>query len=514
MKKGLCIFLVLVFFSLPHTPLSAGKSDPASLLERIAGDYPAIRHSREGLAGIIVFMDAHPDLFHKADPKRNRLLTRPQRLAIWQTWQTFLDHMLALDLLGQHYASLQKQAGEVSKKLLFYVTYAIFLAQYRHALDFIMIAERDPDLHTLLNEPVPEIGLPAGTYSNLKFEFLNVQKGTEFAWMDFIYSFYGKSPPKTLEGGIEEDRKLIWEAGRGTGPVLTLKNALKIVQDFSFKAWLPVQANVAEWMGDTRVWRVHQSLITRAQVEAIRPLLKPGDVLLTRREWYLSNIGLPGFWPHSALYVGTPAERRQYFRDDLGTGIWVKIKGMNNGSLEDLLKKRYPEAYGENESLQQGVGSFSVIEAQSEGVILSSLEVSAAADSLVVLRPRLPKAAKARAILRAFHYIGRPYDFNFDFLTDSELVCTELVYKAYEPEYNLAGLDLPLSDILGRKVMTANDLAMLFDRDYSSEKQQFDFVLFLDGHEEEKRAFLSNVAKFRESWKRPKWHIVLTENMR
>ena len=514
MKKGLCILLVLLFFSLPDTPLSAGKSNPASLIERIARDYPAIQHSREGLAGTIVFMDTHPELFHKADPKKNQLLTRPQRMAIWQTWQTFLDHMLALDLLGQHYASLQKQKGEIPKNPLFYVTYAIFLAQYRHALDFIRIAERDPDLHTLLNEPVPELGLPRGTYSDLKFEFLNVQKGTEFAWMDFIYSFYGKSPPKALAGGIEEDRKFIWEAGGGIGPALTLKNALKIVQDFSFKAWLPVQANVAEWMGDTRVWRVHQSLITRAQVEAIRPLLKPGDLLLTRREWYLSNIGLPGFWPHSALYIGTPSERREYFEGDLATGIWLKMKGINNGDLEDLLKKRYPDVYRESENVQRGVGFSSVIEAQSEGVLFSSLEVAAAADSLVVLRPRLPRAAKARAILRAFHYIGRPYDFNFDFLTDSELVCTELIYKVYESEYNLAGLDLPLTDILGRKVMTANDLAMFFDRDYGSEKQQFDFVLFLDGHEAEERAFLSNVAKFRESWKRPKWHIVLTENMR
>ena len=514
MKKGLQILLALFLFSLPDISLPAGKSEPASLMERIARDCAAIRHSREGLAGIIAFMNAHPDLFHRADLKESRLLTRPQRMAVWQTWQTFLDHMLALDLLGQHYATLQKQKGDIPKKSLFYVTYAIFLAQYRYALDFIKIAESDPDLHTLLNDPVPELGLPAGTYSDLKFEFLNVQKGTEFAWMDFIYSFYGKSPPKALASGIDEDRKLIWEAGRGIGPALTLKNALKIVQDFSFKAWLPVQANVAEWMGDTRVWRVHQSLITRAQVEAIHPLLAPGDLLLARREWYLSNIGLPGFWPHSALYVGTPSERREYFKGDLATEIWLKLNGVHKGDLEDLLKKRCPDAYRESKARRPDVGVPRVIEAQSEGVSLSPLEVAAAADSLVVLRPRLPKAAKARAILRAFHYIGRPYDFNFDFLTDSELVCTELIYKVYEPEHNLAGLDLPLADLLGRKVMTANDLAMIFDRDYGTEKEQFEFIIFLDGHEEERKAYPSNIAAFRKSWKRPKWHILLKDDNR
>ncbi len=69
----------------------------------------------------------------------------------------------------------------------------------------------------------------------------------------------------------------------------------------------------------------------------------------------------------------------------------------------------------------------------SEGVIFTTLEHSADCDSLAALRPRLPRREKAQAILRAFHYAGRPYDFNFDFGTDAELVCTELIYKAYEP---------------------------------------------------------------------------------
>jgi len=469
----------------------------------------AIQHSREGLGNITAYMNAQPELFPKDNPKEARFLDRSQRMALWQTWQAFLDHMLALDLLGQRYSALQKYKTGIPRERLFYVTYAIFLAQYRYALDFINIAERDPDLHILLNEPVPEIGLPRGTYSDLKFEFLNVQKGTEFAWMDVTYRFYDDSAPKALAGGIEEDRRLIWEAGRGTGPSLTLKNALKIVEDFSFKAWLPVQAHVAEWMGDTKVWRVHRSLITGAQIRALLPLLRPGDLLLTRHEWYLSNIGLPGFWPHSALYIGTPWEREQYFTGDRGVKAWVKMQGVHSGDFEVLLKILHREPYLHSVTCEKNRVLPRIVEAKSEGVSLSSLKSVAAADSLVVLRPRLPKASKARAILRAFHYMGRPYDFNFDFLTDSELVCTELIYKVYEPEFDLAGLDLPLTDLLGRKVMTANDLAMFFDRDYGSEKQQFDFVLFLDGHEMKKKAYPSDVTAFRKSWKRPKWHIVL-----
>ena len=52
---------------------------------------------------------------------------------------------------------------------------------------------------------------------------------------------------------------------------------------------------------------------------------------------------------------------------------------------------------------------------------------------MAALRPRLPAVEKAAAILRAFGHARRPYDFNFDFRTDATLVCSELIYKVYEP---------------------------------------------------------------------------------
>lgn len=58
----------------------------------------------------------------------------------------------------------------------------------------------------------------------------------------------------------------------------------------------------------------------------------------------------------------------------------------------------------------------------SEGVVFTSLEHSAPADALAVLRPRLPARGKAAALVRAFGYAGRPYDYDFDFQTDAALV--------------------------------------------------------------------------------------------
>jgi hypothetical protein len=85
---------------------------------------------------------------------------------------------------------------------------------------------------------------------------------------------------------------------------------------------------------------------------------------------------------------------------------------------------------------------------------------------------------------------GRPYDYNFDFITDSALVCSELVYKAYEPSNETRGLNLPLETMMGRKLMPVNSIAKSFSKQYSSSHRKLDFVFFLDGLEKKKRLFL------------------------
>jgi hypothetical protein len=271
--------------------------------------------------------------------------------------------------------------------------------------------------------------------------------------------------------------------------------------------WLPVQAGVAEWMGDTRVYRSDRSLISQAQIQQLK--LTPGDVLLVRREWYLSNIGLPGFWPHAALYIGTPEERREYFADpDLVA--WVKSQGTAD-DFEKLLQTREETAYAQSLKPQEKNHPARILEAMSEGVSFTALEHCADADSMVVLRPLLPKTEKAVALLRAFHYAGRPYDFNFDFATDAELVCTELVFKSYEPSQGLRGLRLPLVEMLGRKLLPANEIARQFDSQYGSDEAQFQFVTFLDGYERGRKAVEASVEQFRQSWRRPKWHVLTQE---
>jgi hypothetical protein len=110
--------------------------------------------------------------------------------------------------------------------------------------------------------------------------------------------------------------------------------------------------------------------------------------------------------------------------------------------------------------------------------------------------------------MRAFHYVGRPYDFNFDFSTDAALVCTEVIYKAYEPSAGFTGLKLPTVEMLGRQVTPANEIAKQLDAQWETPEQQFDLIVFLDGQERGKKAVESSLEEFRRSCQRPKWHII------
>jgi len=505
--------LVLWAASADGAPLPAlAELELEELRDRCGNDLRALGVYREGLRATIAFVRAREDLFPAVRPDKARLLPREDRERVLATWRSLLDYDMALDSLRRYHADFARLKDKELRGRAFLACYGAFLAQYRHALEFIDRAEHDPGLDTVLNEPVPELGLPEGTYARYKFRFLNVVIATQFAALNVVDHFYGGPGEEGARQAVGQDCAAIWRMGKGRGEALTLKNGLHIVRAAGFDAWFPVQAGVSEWMGATKVRRQGATLVNADQLRALRRALRPGDVCLARREWHLSNIGLPGFWPHAMLYVGAAEERRRHLA---GADVreWVGSQGRQDGDLEALLRERCPEAYGRSLEPQEGGRAPRVIEAVAEGVSFTTLEHALGADCVAVLRPRLHDCEKAAAILRAFRYSGRPYDFNFDFLTDSALVCSELVYKCYEPSAGMKGLRLPLEEVCGHVVTPPNAFVRQFDEQFGAEAQQFDLVAFLDGNEAAGKAVESTLEEFRASWRRPKWHIFIQPHL-
>lgn len=490
-------------------PSSIRALDSAALAARQSADLQAIQIYRAGLARTLDFARTETALF-PAKRVDKRLLIEADKAQARGVWKAMLDYQMALETLERFHSDFFVLKNKAARSQSLAATFAAHTARYRFALDFIDRVENDPELTKVLNEAVPELGLQAGAYDRLKLSFLNLAEGGQFAALSTLYKASSHQPSAQVAAALKADSERLWQMGRGKGATLTLANALGIARQLGQRAAFPVQAGVSEWMGDTKVRRQHQALISPAQIRASTAQMQPGDVMLQRREWYVSNVGLPGFWSHAALYIGSAEERRAYFADP-EVRAWVQAQGAADGELETLLRQRHPKAYARAIALPAHGEVPRVLEAISEGVSFTSMEHSAAADSLVALRPRLSKTDKAQALLRAFGYAGRPYDFNFDFQTDASLVCTELVYKAYEPAAGFAGVRLQPQTIVGRLAVTANDVARAFDAEYGTPAQQWDMVLFLDGSERHNRAQSAGVTEFRASWQRPKWHILLSD---
>jgi hypothetical protein len=116
-----------------------------------------------------------------------------------------------------------------------------------------------------------------------------------------------------------------------------------------------------------------------------------------------------------------------------------------------------------------------VLEALSEGVVFNSLVASLHADHVAVLRPNLSQSQIAHAIVNAFEYHGRPYDFEFDFATADKLVCTEVVYRAYQ-----GMLDFDLVRIMGRNTLPAAEIAHKFARERGDPRHELDLLLYYE----------------------------------
>lgn len=508
---GICCSAVLLFclFTAAAPPLHAdllNASERQTLIDTYDEDLQAYKRLRSQLSHMARRMEKRSDLFGPRPAGDTTLLRPDLRKEIRKLCFPIIDIYLAMDHLSEKHMQFYQLKQRRDRMRSFLLARGIFLGQYRIALDIITVLEQNPMVDTVLNEEDAAMGLPRGVYAQFKYQYLNVAKAGRYAAMESVAKVYPAPKDDQLARWSAEDRKIILAAGKGPGPVMTFKNGLAIVKRMRNRAWFPVQKGVAEWMGHTKVWRPHRYLILPEQVDEVENRLEPGDILLERREWYLTNVGIPGFWTHAALYIGN-AGQRAALSTHPGVKRWLEGQGAED--LDDLIEKRYPRAYaGLNTPYNDGRLP-GVIEAISPGVTLTSLKYSATCDSLAVLRPRLSKKDRAAAVVRAMRYYKRPYDYDFDFGSDTSLVCTELVVKSYLSDAFKKGLNLPMENLMGHMITPANAFVRQFDESCGGHNQQMDLVLFLDGHEKKKRAVVSDVETFRKSWNRPKWHILV-----
>ncbi len=164
--------------------------------------------------------------------------------------------------------------------------------------------------------------------------------------------------------------------------------------------------------------------VTPEVIAQIKPKLKPGDVFITRHDDAMSNLFLPGFWPHGALYIGPPEARAKRGIEDVSDGA------------------------------KHSFDAVDILEAKKDGVLLRPIEETLQVDAFTVLRPKLSETEIAEALTRGLSHAGKLYDFIFDFGTADRLVCTEVIYRAF---HGVGEINFALLTKAGRKCLSAED---------------------------------------------------------
>lgn len=496
----------------PLTALSRGE-----LTRTAAEDAEQYRELGQALARVNKTLAARQELFPAQGG--GPVPTADEEVLVLDAWETWFHAALALDRIRrfhEDYYRFDLSRRERPLHLQSYLlTFASELCLYARTLELSELLERNANVVKLLAEARPERGIPQDSVALVREELEGLS--------DLTRVKAGKHYLRWLSMVHDADEEA---SARGLGWLLRDVNAhLDVIEarrrrdlaqasvEADLSPWTqglkrrvyPAQSKVAEWMGDTRFRRPPgRYLIGAEQQAALAPRLQPGDVLLGRKNWYLSNVGLPGFWPHALLWVGDDAQLRATFDQDPQVRAWVRAQCGEEVPYVDWLARSFPLAWADRARAGAEGEPLVIIEAVSEGVLQSALS-HATGDYLAALRPNLPPVVKARAIARAFGWLGRPYDYEFDFATETTMVCSEVVWRAYRPEGELPGLELPLVTVLGRQTLPPHEIARLYAAEKQGPTQQFSFVAFLEGREHDLRAVERDEAAFLATPGRTKW---------
>ncbi len=166
-----------------------------------------------------------------------------------------------------------------------------------------------------------------------------------------------------------------------------------------------------------------------AMAASIQQQLRAGDILLEKTPFRLTDMLIPGFWGHAAIWIGSEPELK-------ALGIW-----------------NHPLVTKYHKPIRQG---HVIVEALRPGVRMNPLEHFLNIDDMAILRVRnldFDADAKAAVILQALRQVGKAYDFNFDVETTDTIVCSELIYQVY------TAIDWPTQKALGRATISPDHIA-------------------------------------------------------
>ncbi|MGH7266418.1 MAG: YiiX/YebB-like N1pC/P60 family cysteine hydrolase, partial [Candidatus Rokuibacteriota bacterium] len=339
-----------------------------------------------------------------------------------------------------------------------------------------------PGVRALLNQPDTALGIPRGFWERTERELYRVEYRS---YLEAGAALMETAQPPPYDPHPEAEDPLLAYVGRELSTAAAIgeirgerpsRQIARILRHYARQvtalgAGLPQQ-------GQLRLSRTFGNVVGLVELRKgklhgqphwtrfVRERLQPGDVLLEKTPFRLTDAFIPGHFGHVAMYVGTEAELRAL------------------GLLDHPFVAPHRRAIAAGRT---------IVEALRDGTQVNTLERFLNVDDLAILRPkpdRVPAADVRQAVLLAFTHLGKRYDFAFDANTWDAIVCSELAFQSY------VRVPWSLGKVLGSYTISPDDVAAQAGADPS---RPFDLATFVhDGRLVHDRALgLENEALYR-----------------
>ena len=488
---------------------------------------------------ILHYHDEVEPLLKRYEKDENTVFNKSERKKILHLWTSLIDHRIVMHAL---YSTYSNQNTNYQKNL---IRLAVNLSLQLSAAVLSKSLWPNKLARQKLNE-TNKAEIPRGSFTSLENElfrnFGNI-KASELPTLFPVYSLEKDLKNfQTFKGNPTTEAEIAIEALNSVH-LAKLKRFEKFATSWSnlfevktrflaykFKQFFyQMSKKISTWLGDTKV---HQrdpdyyngkTLINIKLAKKFEAKVKPGDIMISRTNWFLSNAFLPGFWPHSFLYLGDVNKFKAFF-DEKDVNVFYK----NECALEGLTCSSFYQYLQLSNKTKDAFKAFNtkdkygypkvLIEVTSDGTHFSSIRHTFLNDYLGALRPKLTKLQKTRSIVEALEMHGLEYDFDFDYHSDDRLVCSELVAKAYAPYPGKLGVEMNydvdkamyLDIITGRLALPViGFVKKAYDENVTKLRaSQFDFIAFLKGIRSKKTAVFSSEKEFYQSRNWPKWDFM------
>lgn len=245
---------------------------------------------------------AHADL---ATIYRDTALSSADRALLMSFWAPHLDHERALRSYERRFLDGWQRAGDPEDATRALAVGLVALAA-RVQSDLLMIEHlgRSEAVRAAMNDTAADYGVAPAEYDSilrriaLPQTILTLQLATD-ALERRLQALRDKKLSTDAEFLALADRSLAYSTTvdatyQRSAPRLVATAIGAATSEQLNAVASAIVTNIAEWLGNTRLRGKGTSLISAEQVVWLQERLRPGDVMVERRNWYLSNLGLPG----------------------------------------------------------------------------------------------------------------------------------------------------------------------------------------------------------------------------